>query len=150
VSTRFRFRLDRSDTFVDEVFDEKSDGGQLSECNDRDWCQNYRRQFSQRGNQPDVDGAPSTVSGESPAPPNSSVTADTKTGESGANGDTTEADSNHKPPSHDDGVTDTATTSAQETEQIARKLDEFSERLASRREGQRHGRNGAQCSVQRF
>jgi len=38
------------------------------------------------GNQPDVDGAPSTVSGESPAPPNSSVTADTKTGESGANG----------------------------------------------------------------
>jgi len=28
-------------------------------------------------------------------------------------------------------VTDTATTSAQETEQIARKLDEFSERLAS-------------------
>lgn len=119
------------DTLVDEVFDEKVTVDNSPNATTETGVKTTGDSSHNEGNQPDVDGAPSTVSGESPAPPNSSVTADTKTGESGANGDTTEADSNHKPPSHDDGVTDTATTSAQETEQIARKLDEFSERLAS-------------------
>jgi len=91
------------DTFVDEVFDEKVTVDNSPNATTETGVKTTGDSSHNEGNQPDVDGAPSTVSGESPAPPNSSVTADTKTGESGANGDTTEADSNHKPPSHDDG-----------------------------------------------